>query len=82
MTTPANTVFLKVPADQWELIFSTLSLDARSSAFDRDLRRQLNEALESIVELDPAELPEFGCPKCEDVFITLDDLLDHLDNHK
>lgn len=41
-------VFLKVPAEQYDLIINTLETDARSSNFDRSLREDISKAIESI----------------------------------
>jgi len=48
--------FLIVEDDDWEILNTTLQLDARSSAFDRDLRTQIDGALHSTVELTEEEI--------------------------
>ncbi len=44
-------VVIVAPAEAWDLLRETLEVDSRSSAFDKDLRGQICEALESLVVL-------------------------------
>lgn len=49
---PKTTIVVIVaPADAWDLLRETLKVDSQSSAFDKDLRGQICEALESLVVL-------------------------------
>jgi hypothetical protein len=41
-------VILCIPADSWETLRETLELDARSIAFDKELRLSISEALEQV----------------------------------
>lgn len=41
-------MLLVVPKDAWETLEETLIIDAESSAFDKDLRKQIKEALDKI----------------------------------
>ena len=47
-----DTVILAMPRDSWELIHEALQLDRRSGARDRERRRQIGEALDSVVQCD------------------------------
>jgi len=50
-------VVLSVPQDAWRVLEETLLVDARSSAFDADLRDSIRRALARVVTLNaPAEL--------------------------
>lgn len=50
---PADHVVLSLPRAQHALLIETLETDAQSSAFDRDLRSDIQEALSSITEQEP-----------------------------
>lgn len=41
-------VAVKIPPHQWNILETTIMLDAESSAFDRELRQALKNAVESI----------------------------------
>ncbi|MEN6550106.1 MAG: hypothetical protein ABFE07_29025 [Armatimonadia bacterium] len=41
-------IYLKIPREQWALLLETLTLDARSSAFDPKLRRRIARALKTV----------------------------------
>tara|TARA_R100000329_G_scaffold80122_2_gene68555 strand:- start:2099 stop:2278 length:180 start_codon:yes stop_codon:yes gene_type:complete len=45
----AGHVVVCLPADAWNLMIETLYMDSQSSFFDDDLRREITEAIESIV---------------------------------
>ena len=47
-----DTVTLVMPTASWELLHETLGLDRRSSACGPELRRQIGEALDSVVQVD------------------------------
>lgn len=40
-----------IPTDQYETIMETLRMDGQSSAFDRELRREIRNAHESVTEI-------------------------------
>jgi len=47
-------VTLRVPGKAWDLLAETLAMDARSKAFDPDLRRRVGKALDEVQEVaDP-----------------------------
>ena len=45
MADTSETTIVRVPADAWCVLEETLEMDARSSAFDPELRRQITAAL-------------------------------------
>ena len=45
----AGHVVVCLPGDAWNLMIETLYMDSQSSFFDDDLRREITEAIESIV---------------------------------
>lgn len=49
--TDASIVTLRVPAAAWRILEETLRLDARSSAFDPELRRQIEAALGQVEDV-------------------------------
>lgn len=48
-------ITVTLPEDNWDLIVETLEMDASSSVFDRELREQLRQALDSIVVIETRE---------------------------
>jgi hypothetical protein len=66
-------ITLRVPASAWKVLRETLSIDARSSAFDSVLRKQIGNALGQINELSGAHIIDFG--NSESVFASALDLL-------
>ncbi len=51
----AGSTTLRVPAEAWAILAETLSMDARSTAFDPSLRVQIATALRQVEEVDPIE---------------------------
>ena len=49
--TVKDNVILSIPREAWDLLLETLSLDARSSAFDRALREKISNAIKQITEI-------------------------------
>ena len=45
----AGNVIVCLPEDAWNLMIETLYMDSQSSFFEDDLRRDIAEAIESIV---------------------------------
>lgn len=52
-----RTVTIKVPEAAWKVLHGTLELDAKSGSFDRELRREISKALDSVRAI---ELKEVG----------------------
>jgi hypothetical protein len=50
----AEVVVLAMPREAYDLIVETLERDSRSSAFDRELRERVREALDSVIEMTDA----------------------------
>ncbi len=44
-------VTLRLPQKSWELLAETLTLDAKSKAFDKALRRRIREALDQVQDV-------------------------------
>ena len=55
MTKQNDHVFLQIPREAWELMEETLQVDARSGNFDRALRTNIQEALESVETFQPGK---------------------------
>lgn len=49
-------VTLRVPADDWDTLWETLECDSRSSAFDKDLREEISEAMQEVQVVQPPQL--------------------------
>lgn len=41
-------IVVKIPLSAWRVLLETLSLDAASSSFDDNLRRELRKAMNSV----------------------------------
>lgn len=53
-----DVVLLRVPRDAWETLSETLAMDTQSNAFDSELQREINDALEQVDEVDTDETYE------------------------
>lgn len=51
---PIEHTIICIPTEHWDLLEETLAMDAQSSAFDSDLKKDINNALD---ELEQATLP-------------------------
>ena len=48
MQRPTQYVVIRLPQDAWDKLTETLELDANSSAFDPELRKEIGEALDQV----------------------------------
>ncbi len=49
-------VSIRLPQDAWEKLTETLALDAKSSAFDPELRKEIREALDQVEHVTASPL--------------------------
>ena len=45
-------VVLRMPQDSWDTLSETLEMDSESGSFDRDLRKDIRKALDSVEVLE------------------------------
>ena len=52
-------ITIKIPEDKWNLISETLNMDCQSNWIDEKIRKDIQDALNSIIIIPEKNLPRF-----------------------